>query len=267
MPLQNEKERWLMQLMSIAHLSDAEKRALLDVPMIGREYPRGSDLVPEGVRASESCLILDGFACRYKVLLEGKRQILSFHPPGDIPDLQSLHLKTMDHSVGALTRTRAAFIAHADIAALIDRHPRLGSIFWRVTLIDAAIFREWMVGLGRQDATSRLARLLCEMAVRLKAVGLVSNHTFVLPLTQQDLGDAAGMSTVHVNRVLRDLRQAELVEMRASEVVVRDWRGLRGVAEFNPAYLHLQDPSFHELSITSDPLQAGPGSTGEGHYG
>ncbi len=236
-----EKQRLVRRLESIAEISDTERQALIDLPMTVRDVPKGADIVREGDRPSECCLVLQGFVCRYKILAEGKRQILSFHPPGDIPDLQSLHLKTMDHSLGALTPTRAGFIAHSALADLIDHHPGLGALFWRETLIDAAIFREWMVGLGRQTAIQRVAHVICEMAVRYRAVGLADERSFVLPVTQTELGDALGLSTVHVNRVLRDLREAQLAVMRTGTVTVLDWNGLRQMAEFDPGYLHLRE--------------------------
>ncbi|MGQ7792833.1 Crp/Fnr family transcriptional regulator [Faunimonas sp. B44] len=236
-----EKQRLVRRLESIAEISEVERQALIELPMTVRDVQKGADIVREGDRPSECCLVLEGFVCRYKILAEGKRQILSFHPPGDIPDLQSLHLKTMDHSLGALTPTRAGFIAHSAMANLIDRHPRLGALFWRETLIDAAIFREWMVGLGRQTAIQRVAHVICEMAMRCRAVGLADERSFVLPVTQTELGDALGLSTVHVNRVLRELREADLAVMRTGTVTVLDWEGLRQMAEFDPGYLHLRE--------------------------
>ena len=137
---------------------------------------------------------------------EGKRQILSFHISGDIPDLQSLHLSVMDHSLGTLIPCKLAFIQHDDLRSLMRNHPRLGDLFWRDTLIDAAVFRQWVVNVGRRQALARMAHLLCELLVRLRAVELVEDHAFDLPVTQAELADALGISNVHVNRVLQDLR-------------------------------------------------------------
>ena len=193
----------------------------------------------EGDRPSECCLIVAGFACRYKITAEGKRQILSFHIAGDIPDLQSLHIDVMDHSLGTLAPSSLAFIQHDNLRTFMRSHPRLSDLLWRDTLIDAAIFRQWMVGLGRRDAYGRIAHLLCELLVRLRAVELVEDHAFTLPVTQAELGDAFGLSTVHVNRVLQDLRRDSLITLRGVSLKVLDWEGLKKAGEFDPIYLHL----------------------------
>src|SRR5215210_1772831 len=140
------------KLRSISPLSEDEKHCLLTLPLHVRSVGPDQDIVREGDRPAHCCLVIEGFACRYKFTHEGKRQIFSFHTPGDIPDLQSLHLKTMDHSLGTLTRCKVAFIPHESIANLTRRCPRVGDILWRETLIDAAVFREWMIGIGRRSA-------------------------------------------------------------------------------------------------------------------
>ena len=142
---------------------------------------RRQDLVREGDRPSECCLVLEGFAYRYKLTQEGKRQIFSFHIPGDIPDLQSLHIDVMDHSLSSLCATKALFIPHETVRDLTRRCPRIGDAFWRDTLIDAAVFREWMVCLGRREAYGHMAHLLCELYVRLKSVGLTNGDGYAFP--------------------------------------------------------------------------------------
>jgi CRP-like cAMP-binding protein len=151
-----EMQRLLLKLDSIADLSAEDKDALLKLPLRIKSYPEDSDIAREGDRPTESCLVLEGFCCRYKIVQEGKRQIMSFHTPGDMPDLQSIYLKTMDHSIGTLVPTKVAFIPHQSLIALTRRFPGIAAAFWRDTLIDAAIFREWMIGLGRRDAISAL---------------------------------------------------------------------------------------------------------------
>jgi CRP-like cAMP-binding protein len=158
----------------------------------------------------------------------------------NIPDLQSLHLEVMDHSLGTLARSTLAFLPHDTVRDLIRRCPRIGDAFWRETLIDAAVFREWMLGLGRREAYGRMAHLLCELYVRLKAVGLANGHGYEMPLTQAELGDALGLSTVHVNRTLQDLRGEGLITLQGGSVAVLDWEGLRKAGEFDPTYLHLR---------------------------
>lgn len=229
----------IRKLESIAPVSPEEKAALQRLPLRLRTVAANRDIVQEGDTPSECCLVVEGFACRYNMTAEGKRQILSFHISGDIPDLQSLHLHVMDHSLGTLTPSQLAFIQHNDLRSLIRSHPRLGDLLWRDTLIDAAMFRQWLVGLGRRDARGRIAHLLCELLVRLRAVELVEDHRFTLPLTQAELADALGLTTVHVNRVLQDLRKAKLISLNGGSLTVLDWEGLQEAGEFDPTYLHL----------------------------
>jgi CRP-like cAMP-binding protein len=229
----------IRKLGSIAPLALDEKAVLLRLPLRLKTVAARQDIIRQGDTPSESCLIVEGFACRYILTAEGKRQILSFHISGDIPDLQSLHIDVMDHSLATLVSSRLAFIQHDDLRSLMHHHPRLGGLFWRDTLIDAAIFRQWMVGLGRREAYGRIAHVLCELLVRLRAVELVEDHAFTLPVTQAELGDAFGLSTVHVNRVLQDLRGDGLISLHGGSLKVLDWEGLQKAGDFDPTYLHL----------------------------
>jgi CRP-like cAMP-binding protein len=158
---------------------------------------------------------------------------------GDIPDLQSLHLSVMDHNLGTLIPCKLAFIQHDDLRTLMRNHPRLGDLFWRDTLIDAAVFRQWVVNVGRRQALARMAHLLCELLVRLRAVELVEDHALDLPVTQADLADAMGLSNVHVNRVSQELRAKGLIALHGKTLKVLDWEGLKTTGEFDPTYLHL----------------------------
>jgi CRP-like cAMP-binding protein len=229
----------IRKLESTAPFAPEEKAALLRLPLRLKAMPAHQDIVREGDTPTESCLIVNGFAYRSNLTGEGKRQILSFHISGDIPDLQSLHLDVMDHSLATLVPSQLAFIQHDDLRTLMRSHPRLGDLLWRDTLIDAAVFRQWMVGLGRRDAYGRIAHLLCELLVRLRAVELVEDHAFTLPVTQAELGDAFGLSTVHVNRVLQDLRGNGLITLQGGSLKVLDWERLQRAGEFDPTYLHL----------------------------
>lgn len=226
---------------SIFPLTEEEREGLAALPMTVREHKAHTAIVHEQDRPAQSCLLLDGWIARHRMTRAGGHQILSFHIAGDIPDLQSLHLKVMDHGLVALTDVRAGFIAHEHLHALIGQHPRLASAFWRETLIDAAIFREWMIGLGRRDAIQRMAHLFCELYVKMEVVGLASDHAYALPLTQTDLGDALGLSTVHVNRTLQEMRGRELITFKQRTLTFLDWEGVAELADFDPIYLH-QDP-------------------------
>jgi CRP-like cAMP-binding protein len=229
----------LRKLESIAPLAPEEKAALLRLPLRLKTVATHQDIVRARDSPSESCLIVAGFACRYILTADGKRQILSFHIAGDIPDLQSLHIDVMDHSLATLVPSSLAFIQHSDLRTFMRSHPRLGDLFWRDTLIDAAVFRQWMVGLGRRSAHERIAHLLCELLVRLRAIELVEDHAFMLPVTQAELGDAFGLSTVHVNRVLQDFRSDGLITLHGGSLKVLDWERLQKAGEFDPTYLHL----------------------------
>jgi CRP-like cAMP-binding protein len=196
----------IRKIESIFTLTDDERQALGQLPMQVVAIKADQDVVREGDRPSRSCLILSGFACTYKVTGEGKRQIVSFNLPGDVPDLQNLHLKVLDNSVSTISPCSVGFIPHEALRDLCHRYPRIASAFWRETLIDAAIFREWVLNLGRREAYTRMAHVLCELLVRLRAVGLTKDYSCDLPITQAEFADALGVTNVHVNRVVQHLR-------------------------------------------------------------
>ncbi|GEO15990.1 Crp/Fnr family transcriptional regulator [Microvirga aerophila] len=234
-------DRLIRKLETLADLSDEEKHALRGLPMTVKAFGADQDIVREGDCPMECCLVLTGMLFRYLVLDDGRRQIMGFYIPGDIPDLQSLHITIMDHSVGTLVPTTVAFIPHQSLNDVNARYPTVANALWRDTIVDAAMFRLSMVGLGRKSAHERIAHLLCELLVRFKAVGLADDErTCAFPITQGELGDALGLTTVHVNRVLRDLKRDGLVTLRGRSLHVDDWERLRELAKFDPTYLHLE---------------------------
>lgn len=194
-------------------------------------------MVRQQVPLTQCTLLLEGFVERYRDTPEGRRQILAIHIPGDFVDLHSYPLKRLEHSVAALTDVKVAMFPHTAVRALTAQSPTLTELLWRSTLIDAAINREWIVSVGARSAVVRLAHLFCEMYVRLERIGMVPDRTFALPLTQVDLADATGLTAVHANRMLRQLREQGLVAFRHGEVEILDWDGLRALADFDPAYL------------------------------
>ncbi|WP_114943511.1 Crp/Fnr family transcriptional regulator [Microvirga calopogonii] len=240
-PFHPDYNPMIRKMESVFDLSDDERQALQDLPMQVAVIRADQDIVREGDRPSRSCLILSGFACVYKMTAQGKRQIVSFTIAGDIPDLQSLHLKVLDNSVATLSPCRVGFITHEDLHDLCSRYPRITSAFWRETLIDAAIFREWVMNVGRREGVSRMAHVLCELIVRLKAVGLVDDHACDLPITQSEFADALGFTTVHVNRILQQMRADNLIDLKGDRLNVPDWSRLKEVGEFDPTYLHLDN--------------------------
>ena len=196
-------------------------------------------IVREGERPDRSCLLLSGFAFRHKVTVEGARQIVSVHIPGDFLDLDAALLNVADHNVQALTRCETAFIPRNAVRALIASHPRVAMAMWVDTLIDSSVFREWVVNVGRRDARSRISHLLCEFARRLEVAGMAEEYGYELPMTQEQLADATGLTPVHVNRVLQGLTRDGLIVRDKRHVGIPDWEALRRVAGFSETYLHL----------------------------
>jgi CRP-like cAMP-binding protein len=219
-------------------LTDAEREAVEGLLAARRVVPPGGEVVVEGDAASEVRVLLQGQAFRHRTLADGRRQIMAFHAPGDVLDLQGLLLK-LDYSVSALTLCQVATVPRARFEAMLDSHPRLARAFWRLSLAEGAIQREWMVGMGRRSALARIAHLLCEVFLRLKAVGLAERDRCHFPVTQAHLADALGLSAVHTNRVLQALRAAGLIAYRNGDLHVLDWDGLRAAGEFDAAYLNL----------------------------
>ena len=238
-PVHADHNPLIRKLDSVFTLTDDERQALEALPMQVMAIKDHQDIVREGDCPSRSCLLLSGFACVYKMTAQGKRQIVSFAIAGDIPDLQSLHLTVLDNSVSTLSPCRVGFVTHDALRNLCAGHPRLAAAFWRETLIDAAIFREWVMNVGQREGVSRLAHVLCELLVRLRAVGLVEDHVCDLPITQSEFADALGFTTVHVNRLLQQLRAEGLIVTEGTRLTVPDWARLKQVGEFDPTYLHL----------------------------
>jgi CRP-like cAMP-binding protein len=230
----------IRKLESVFTLADDERQVLETLPMQVAVIKDDQDIVREGDRPTRSCLILSGFACTYKVTAGGKRQIVAFTIAGDIPDLQSLHLKTLDISIGTISPCRVGFITHEALREICLRYPRLAAAFWRETLIDAAIFREWVTNVGQREAYQRMAHVLCELLVRLRAVGLAEDHICDLPITQGEFADALGVTPVHINRVFQQMRADGLIETKGTQVTIPDWDKLKEVGEFDPTYLHLE---------------------------
>ncbi len=225
---------------SVFTLTDDERQALETLPMQVQVIKADQDLVREGDRPSRCCLILSGFTATYKVSGGGKRQIMTFGIAGDIPDLHSLHLPVLDSSVRTLTTCQIGFITHDGLHDLCTRYPCIAAAFWRETLIEGAIFREWLLNIGRREAYSRIAHFFCEILVRLGAIGLAEDHTCDLPITQAEVGEALGLTAVHVNRVLQQMRADGLIETKGTRLTIPDWDRLKELGEFTSRYLQLE---------------------------
>lgn len=222
----------------LAELDDEDRRAVLSLPRTTETVPPARYLVREGAETLQCCLLVKGYACRHKLAENGGRQIVSFHLPGDILDLQHLLLAVADHNVQTITQAVVAWIPSEALKQVARERPSIGEALWRDTLIDASVFREWVLNVGRRDARSRIAHMLCEFAARREAAGLGPPERFELPMTQEQIADATGLTPVHVNRMLRALRDEGVIAHDKREVQISDWPRMRATADFDPAYLH-----------------------------
>ncbi|WP_271584946.1 Crp/Fnr family transcriptional regulator [Bradyrhizobium sp. CCBAU 45389] len=216
---------------------------LAALPVSLRDFRENQTVLRDGEEPSECCLIVDGFCVRSKTIPDGRRQILSIHIPGDLPNLQNLHYATVDHDLVALSDCTLAFIGHRALKELIRERPGVGEMFWRDTLVDAAISREWLVNVGQRSTYNRLAHLIIELRERLRLVGRVIDNTFAIPLTQEQLGEAMGVTSVHTNRILRDLRINGVLELQRGTVHILNEHKLQELAQFDGRYLHLSPSS------------------------
>jgi CRP-like cAMP-binding protein len=233
-------DRLLMKLRARDIVNDEEERVLRRSVREVKTVPAGRTIVKAGVTLSDCTLLADGIIARYKDLADGQRQIMELHVPGDFLDLHGFLLKRLEHNVGSLTAVRIALVPHDAARKITEDHPHLARLLWFSTLLDAAIHREHILSVGRRSALARIAHLICELQVRLESVGLSEGRRFALPLTQADIADATGLTSVHVNRMLKRLRDEELVTFRGREVIIQDWERLQRVAEFTSDYLYLE---------------------------
>ena len=233
----------LERLTVVSGLEDEDVHALRSLPITIRHVETGHYVVRDGDRPSACCLLIEGFCIRAKTTSSGQRQILFIHIPGEIPDLQSLHLHVLDHDLVTLTPGTLGFIAHAALRAMNRARPHVAELLWRDTLIDAAMFREWIVNVGQRPAPQRLAHIIVELRDRLAVIGRVAGHAFDMPLTQEQIGEAMGITPVHANRVLKQLRDDNVIDFHRGRVTIRDERKLQELADFDRRYLH-QMPSL-----------------------
>jgi len=228
----------ISKLSTIIDLGDEDKAELRNMCVDARNLPPRRNIIREGDRPDHVHLVVEGWAARYKLLPDGARQITAFLLPGDFCDLHITILNEMDHSIATLTRAKVAFIPRARMDAITDR-AGIAKAFWWATLVDEAVLRAWIVNIGRREAVEAVGHLLCELYCRMKLVGLTTDHQFELPLTQEELGDALGLTAVHINRVLQRLRADKLIALESGALKILDYQGLEALAGFNPNYLHL----------------------------
>jgi CRP-like cAMP-binding protein len=219
---------------------DLTEISMLSVTML-RLIP-DQDVVRQGDRPTSSALVIEGMVARYHLLPDGRRQYLSFHIAGDLPDTQALFVDEMDHAVCAIGPACVGMIPHKELVAAFDRRPLLGAAVWRETLIDAAIFREAITNNSARSPIARMAHLFCELVYRSKAAGLTTDTTCYAPIGLRQLGETLGLSLATVNRALAQLRQTRICDFQGGNIEVHDWRKLSELGHFQPTYLHLKKP-------------------------
>jgi CRP-like cAMP-binding protein len=222
------------------NISSEEEAAIRAMISEIREVPADRVIIRRGQELKESLLLLDGWIARTKDLREGGRQISELQFSGDFTDMHAFTLKRLDHNLATLTPCRIGVAPHERIKALLEKFPHLARVYWTMTNIDAAIHREWTVSLGRRSAMSRMAHLFCEIFERLRIAELTDGNAYDFPLTQQELGECLGLTSVHINRTLQALRKTGLIELESRRLVIHDMPGLQHLGEFNPDYLYLE---------------------------
>lgn len=233
----------LLNLESRDVVSSQEKDILRNMIRRERHFSIDEDIVSQGSRPQYSSLLIEGFAARYKLMADGSRQITALHIAGDFVDLHAFPFKVMDHGILALSPCRVGFADHGDLKVVTETQPHLTRLLWLLTLVDAAIHREWIVAMGRRSKISHLAHLVCELFLRLRVVHKTDGQTFHFPLSQSELADVLGVSTVYLNKTLQTLRRQDVLTWINQEVRILDWEGLTATAEFEPTYLnHTVEP-------------------------
>ena len=250
----------ICKLEAFGPLPDGDKQALGQAVARTRWVSAGYDLVHKGDRPTDCHLILQGFACRHRRMGDGQRQILSFEIPGD---LHGFLLGKLDHAVATLTPCRVATLPREVLTDWVERRPAVARALWRGTLVDAAISGTWIVNVGRRTAREQIAHLLCEVLLRLEAVGLAEDDGCTLPITQTEIANALGLSVVHVNRTLQRLDGKGLVKSGSGQVTIDDLRGLQAAGEFDHAYLH----QHGDVSRRTRGGRAGNGGTAQTRVG
>lgn len=221
-------------------ISGAEEQAIRELVSHTVEIGVDRTITREGTLLTESMILLRGWAARAKVLASGQRQFAEIHVPGDFVDLHSFSLKRLDHEVIAITPVKLAVVPHERLKEVTERLPHLTRVYWFATNLDAAIHREWALSLGRRSAISRAAHLFCELYIRLQVVGLVNGPSYDFPLTQAEIAETLGLTPVHVNRTLQEMRRIGLIELESRRLTILDFDRLKAVGEFDAEYLYLE---------------------------
>lgn len=234
----------LCKLRARTEITADEEKAIRSLVSETRRVPADQIVVRAGEKLNVSLLLLSGWLARSKDLQGGERQVTELHVAGDFADLHAFTLKRLDHDVVSFTECTLAVVPHDRLRKLTEEFPRLTRIYWFLTNVDAAIHREWTLSLGRRSAISRMAHLFCELNARLEIVGLARGDSYELPVTQRELSECLGLTVVHANRMLQELRRLGAIELINRRLTILDRPALEGIAEFDPAYLYLEQRDF-----------------------
>jgi CRP-like cAMP-binding protein len=240
--------RFIHKLASLVELARKDVTALEQATALGRRYPAGHDLIREGDEPGPVFVVLEGWVCRYKILPNGTRQIMAFLMPGDACDLNVSMLTEMDHSIQTLISAVVATISRSDMQAMMQAHPAIAQAMYTAQLVDEGILRSWIVSIGRRSSAERVAHLMCELYIRAFSIGMAAEGRCSLPMSQIVLADALGMTAVHANRVLKQLKDAGAMTLKRSELTIQDASILVQIAGFDENYLHRRLQRFAFLS-------------------
>jgi CRP-like cAMP-binding protein len=228
------------KLERFAELSDAEKAMLQGLCADSRIVQSGTEIIAEGAKPENVSLILEGYACRYKLSETGERQIVAFLVPGDLCDLHIFILKEMDHTIGAIGPVTLVDIPRDKLLAVFNEHVNVTRALWWSTLVDESTLREWIVNIGTRSSYERAAHLLCELCLRLETVGLASGNECEIKLRQEDISDAVGLTRAHVNTSLQTLQEQGVLRLGRGSIKVLDLARLKKAGRFSEVYLHLE---------------------------
>ncbi|WP_167737342.1 Crp/Fnr family transcriptional regulator [Sphingomonas parva] len=240
-PRRQGLQLFLQRLSLRSDLNGEEREALLALPGQPQRVEAHRDIVGLGDDVDHACLVLDGLVGRFAQLSDGRRQTIGLHSPGDMADLYSLMMPKAPSALHALTKATVLRIPHAALRKLTARYPAVGAAFWRDCVVDGNVMGQWLLNVGRREARGRLAHLICELAVRISRSERPSERSYPIRITQEQLADALGLTSVHVNRTLKALREEGLASLAKGQVHIEDWDALAAAAEFDPSYLGLPE--------------------------
>jgi len=249
---------FLKRLLIRSALTADEQKAILSLTGDKQRFAAHADIVNPGDTVDSACLVAKGLIARYDQMLDGHRQITSFYIAGDMCDLHSVVAPKASWSISAISAVTIIRVPHRQLSERCLRYPAIAMAFWRDGTVDASIFAKWVGNLGRKNARARIAHVMCELGMRIEAAGLGTRTSFELPITQERLGEATGLTTVHVNRTLQEIRGEGLLSFRNGQAEIHNWNALAEAAEFDPAFLMLEGPPHRVMPGGNAQQEAAP---------